>query len=43
MATQGEKKAKLAQTKIPKMMTPSKYWAYLENLKLEGKPHCMID
>ena len=39
MATQGEKKAKLAQTKIPKIMTPSKYWAYLE---MEGKK-CLQD
>jgi hypothetical protein len=43
MATQGEKKVRLAQAKVPRLKEPSAYWKYLETLKIEGKPHCMID
>lgn len=43
MATVGEKRAKLAQRKVEKLKDAKAYWNYLENLKLEGKPHCMID
>ena len=43
MATVGEKRARLAQKKVQRPKDPKTYWNYLENLKLEGKPHCMID
>ena len=43
MATVGEKRARLAQKKVEKLKDAKAYWTYLENLKLEGKPHCMID
>lgn len=43
MATVGEKRARLAQKKVEKLKDAKAYWTYLENLRLEGKPHCMID
>lgn len=39
MATQGEKKVRLAQVKVPRLKEPSVYWKYLE---MEGKK-CLRD
>lgn len=39
MATQGEKKVRLAQAKVPRLKDPSAYWKYLEE---EGKK-CLQD
>lgn len=43
MATVGEQKVKAAKKNKIQLKDPKTYWMYLENLKLEGKPHCMID
>lgn len=39
MATQGEKKVRLAQAKVPRLKDPTSYWKYLEE---EGKK-CLQD
>lgn len=32
-----EKKKKI------KLKNSAQYWQYLESLKIEGKPHCLVD
>lgn len=43
MATKHKDEQSRCTTKKARLIDPNTYWKYLENLKIEGKPHCMID